>query len=134
MAKCIITSQTPLFYTDEERKGDRVLDEDGREVDEFEVILEADDGYQEPQKYQLAKEALTDLVTHFNDEHFASLRREVTKNLSQVEAPEKAPEVLTVKASTQAKADRKEYDRVVPLLPPTEGEEGLHEEEEVDGA
>jgi len=81
MAKCIIKSQ-------EELSGG---------ISIYSVVFEADDGYQENQKYQCTEAQLKDALTHFNDTHLETKAQAiVTNSLDNEEV------VLTVKSSQDA--------------------------------
>lgn len=81
MAKCIIKSQ-------EELSGG---------ISIYSVVFEADDGYQESQKYQCTEAQLKDALTHFNDTHLETKAQAiVTNSLDNEEV------VLTVKSSQDA--------------------------------
>lgn len=81
MAKCIIKSQ-------EELSGG---------ISIYSAVFEADDGYQENQKYQCTEAQLKDALTHFNDTHLETKAQAiVTNSLDNEEV------VLTVKSSQDA--------------------------------
>jgi len=62
-------------------------------ISRFEVIFEADDGYQEPHVYQCTETELKEALTHFNDSH-----------LVIEEVVEEGTRVISVKASSKAAA------------------------------
>ena len=63
----------------------------------YDVLFEADDGYQEEQKYVCTEAALKEALTHFNDSHLASLVEDTVQ--AQALAEER---VLTVKTSKES--------------------------------
>ena len=63
----------------------------------YDVVFEADDGYQEEQKYVCTEEELKEALTHFNDSHLASLVEDTVQ--VQALAEER---VLTVKTSKES--------------------------------
>lgn len=70
-------------------------------VSRFEVVFEADDGYQEPHVYQCTEADLKDALSHFNDSHLVADT-----------VIEEAPRVITVKASKEAAAALKLHGKV----------------------
>lgn len=65
-------------------------------LSQYRVLFEADDGYQEEQVYQCTEVELKEALTHFNDEHLASMKA----SLEALTVDE--PRVITVKSSKQA--------------------------------
>lgn len=77
MPRCIVISETPVTAT----------------KNLYEVVFEADDGYQEQQKYQCTETELKTALTHFND----SVLKSVTADASVEE-----PRIITVAPSKDA--------------------------------
>ena len=75
-------------------------------LSQYRVLFEADDGYQEEQVYQCTEVELKDALTHFNDEHLASVKAKL-----ELSTPEE-PRVLTVKSSKQAVDNLKKIEQV----------------------
>lgn len=92
MPKCFIKSELELT----------------NEKSSYDVVFEADDGYQEVQKYVCTEAQLKEALTHFNDSHLASLIDSTAT--AQALAEER---ILTVKSSKEAVAALKSVEKQV---------------------
>ena len=124
MPKVHILKQFDVTTTNKSNEEELLKNPAGEQVVRFDVILEADDGYQESQTYQCSEEELKDAVAHFNNSHMESLlgSLQAVAPVAQPESVEE-PRVLTVKASKEAASNFKVVKKLVVEIEKAEAEE-----------